>query len=124
MPLLKWNPTDFLDFFGTIPKVDEDEVGHHYTIQQAPLRLELNVRQYDSDIFIELFCQPFSEPVLVSRLRGCPGVRLVRDKQGAFLEFAPADAFSGRYDGYSPIPYGLRLSISPQIRIEPFVRSA
>ena len=51
---------------------------------------------------------------------GCPGIRSVSDKRGTFLEFAAANTFTGRYDGYSVIPYGLRLWVEPQILIEPF----
>ncbi|WP_445178051.1 hypothetical protein [Pseudomonas sp. McL0111] len=51
---------------------------------------------------------------------GCPGIRVVDDKRGKFLEFAAADTFAGRYDGYSVMPYGLRIWVDPQIFLEPF----
>jgi hypothetical protein len=51
---------------------------------------------------------------------GCPGIRVVDDKRGKFLEFAASNTFTGRYDGYSVIPYGLRLWVEPQILLEPF----
>jgi len=124
MPLLKWDPVDFLELLSVVPEVDEDGIGHRYCVDREPLRLEISVWQYDSDISIKLFCSPFPEPVAVINLLECPGVRAVHDKQGSFLEFAPANTFSGRYDGYSPIPYGLRLTVEPQIKIEPFSRQA
>jgi hypothetical protein len=51
-------------------------------------------------------------------------VRVVDDKRGQFLEFAAANTFTGRYDGYSVIPYGLRVWVKPQVCLEPFVYPA
>lgn len=120
MPQLVWNPVDFLDVLGVEPEVAEYDACHRYVVERPPLRLDLQVRQYDGDILLELFVASLEKPVVTYRLVGCPGVRLVTRPHGRGLEFAAANAFTGRYDGYSVIPYGLRLWIEPQIRLEPF----
>ena len=60
------------------------------------------------------------KPIIKYTLLGCPGIRVVDDKRGTFVEFAASNTFTGRYDGYSVIPYGLRLWVDPQFFLEPF----
>lgn len=51
---------------------------------------------------------------------GCPGIRVVDDKRGKFLELAASNISTERYEGYSMIPFGLSLWVEPQIFLEPF----
>ncbi len=124
MPQLIWEPVDLLSTLGVMPIVGEHETSHRYVVEQGPLRLQLTIWQYDSDVEILLSVAPLPEPVLKYSILGCPGIRLISDKSGTFLEFAAADTFTGRYDGYSVIPYGLRLRVEPQIALEPFSHRA
>jgi len=120
MPLLVWDPFDLIGVLGVLPSQDEFETSHRYSIQQGALRLELTVWQYDSDVEIQLWEASLPNPIIKYTLLGCPGIRVVEDKRGKFLEFAASNTFTGRYDGYSVIPYGLRLWVEPQIFLEPF----
>ncbi len=115
-----WEPLDLLNILGVAPKVGEYETSHQYVVSQPPVRLEIMLWQYDGDVQLELFVAPFEHEVLEFSMLECPGVRAVNDKRGQFLEFAATNAFTGRYDGYSVIPYGLRVWVTPQIRLEPF----
>ncbi len=115
-----WEPLDLLNILGVAPKVGEYETSHQYVVSQPPVRLEIMLWQYDGDVQLELFVAPFEHEVLKFSMLACPGVRAVNDKRGQFLEFAATNAFTGRYDGYSVIPYGLRVWVTPQIRLEPF----
>ncbi len=124
MTQLVWEPLDLLNILGVLPEVDEYETSHHYVVSQSPVRLEITLWQYDGDVRVSLFVAPFEHEVLKYSLMGCPGIRAVDDKRGQFLEFAAANAFTGRYDGYSVIPYGLRVWVTPQILLEPFSYSA
>ena len=121
MPQLTWEPVDLLSTIGVEPAVEEHGVSHQYHLTKGPVRLQLTIWQYDSDIEILLFTAPLPLPVIKYTMLGCPGIRVVQGKRGSFLEFAAANTFTGRYDGYSVIPYGLRLWIEPQIMLEPFV---
>jgi hypothetical protein len=121
MPQLAWEPVDVLSAISVVPTVGENGEFHRYVIEQAEVRLQLTIWQYDSDIEILLWVNSLPNPVVRYSLLECPGVRLVEDKRGCFLEFAAANSFTGRYDGYSPMPYGLRLWAQPQILIEPFM---
>lgn len=124
MPQLVWEPLDFLDVLGVAPEVADYETSHKYVISQPPVRLEITLWQYDGDVQLHLFVAPFEHPVVRYAMLGCPGARVVNDKRGQFLEFAAANTFTGRYDGYSVIPYGLRVWVKPQVCLEPFVYPA
>lgn len=121
MPQLVWEPVDVLSVLEVVPAIAEYETSHRYVIEQAGVKLQVTIWQYDSDVEILLWAGSLPDPVLRYSLLGCPGIRVVEDKRGAFLEFAAANSFTGRYDGYSPMPYGIRLWIKPQILLEPFV---
>lgn len=119
MPVLVWDPIEMMRLLG-IPSVEEDGIWHHFCIEQHSLRLQVTIWTYDSDIELLLWSMPLPDPVLRYTLLGSPGLRIISDKRGEFIEFAAANTFTGRYDGVSVIPYGLRLWVEPQIRIEPF----
>jgi hypothetical protein len=121
MPQLVWEPLDFLSALGVVPEVGEYGTSHKYVVSQPPIRLEITVWQYDGDVQLHLHVAPFEHPVVRYSMLGCPGVRVIDDKRGQFLEFAATNTFTGRYDGYSVIPYGLRVWVRPQVCLEPFV---
>jgi hypothetical protein len=121
MPQFVWEPTELLNLLCAVPVVEELGISHRYVVEQGPLRLQLTIWQYDSDVEILLSVAPLSKPVVKYTMLDCPGVRVVNDKRGTFLEFAAANTFTGRYDGHSVIPHGLRLWVVPQIVLEPFV---
>ena len=124
MTQLVWEPVDLLSMLGVAPAVGEHETSHQYVVEQGPARLQLTIWQYDSDVEVLLSVAPLPDPVLRYSMLGCPGIRAINDKRGNFLEFAAANTFTGRYDGYSVVPYGLRLWIEPQIVLEPFSHRA
>jgi hypothetical protein len=107
MPLLTWDPFDLIAVLGVFPSLDEFETSHCYVIEQGTVRLKLTIWQYDSDVEIQVSEASLPNPI-------------INDKRGKFLEFAASNTFTGRYDGYSVIPYGLRLWVEPQILLEPF----
>jgi hypothetical protein len=121
MPQLVWEPVDVLSVLGVVPTVGDCETSHQFVVEQPGVKLKITIWQYDSDVEILLWAGSLIEPVMKCSLLECPGVRAVEDKRGAFLEFAAANTYTGRYDGYSPMPYGLRLWTQPQIVLEPFV---
>lgn len=121
MGRLVWDPFDVFSVLGVAPEEGDYEISHRYVVEQSGIRLELTIWQYESEVSILLWSEHLPNPILRYDLLDCPGIRIVNDKRGNFLEFAAANTFTGRYDGYSVIPYGLRLSIEPQISLEPFV---
>jgi len=123
MPPLIWDPFDLFNVLGVIPFEGELGTSHRYIVEQGSIRLQLTVWQYESDVEIQLWAASLPNPIIRYAMLGCPGIRVVDDKRGRFLEFAASNSFTGRYDGYSVIPYGLRLWIDPQIFLEPFTYS-
>jgi hypothetical protein len=121
MPQLVWEPVDVLTVLEVVPDIAEYETSHRYVIEQSSVKLQVTIWQYDSDVEFLLWAGSLPDPVLRYNMLGCLGIRVVEDKHGSFLEFAAANSFTGRYNGYSPMPYGLRLWVKPQILLEPFV---
>ena len=120
MPQLVWEPSDFLETLGISPEAGEYETSHKYVISQLPVMLEITLWQYDGDVQLHLFVSPFKDPVMRYSMLECPGARALSDNRGRFIEFAAANTFTGRYDGYSVIPYALRVWVEPQICLESF----
>jgi len=115
-----WNEYEFVECLGVLPEVSEHDVSHTFRVERDGLRLELNVSQYDGDVFLHIFREGIETPVFALRLIDCAGARYVKEKHGDFLEFAPAKSFGSRYDGRSPIPFGFRVSVHPHISVEMF----
>ncbi len=118
--MLVWNQYEFVECLGVLPEVEEYETCHSFRVERDGLRLSLTVFQYDGDVYLDLYREGVEPPVFSMRLLDCDGARYVSDKGGEHLEFAPAKSFGKRYDGVSPIPFGVRVSANPHIRIELF----
>jgi hypothetical protein len=118
--MLVWDETDFITCLETVPVVAEYGVSHSFSVADDGVRLEIVVHQYDGDVSIRLFRDGTENTLFDLTLIDCSGVRFVNDKAGERLEFAPAKCFGSRYDGLSPIPFGISVSVKPGIRIPIF----
>ena len=104
-----------------MPEVEEYETAHRFKVSKDGLRLELSVFQYDGDVYLDLYRENIEASIFKMRLLDRAGVRYVSDNNGReVLEFAPAKSFGKRYDGLSPLPYGVRVAVTPHILIELF----
>ncbi|MDD1015466.1 Ypar14, super integron cassette [Pseudomonas rubra] len=120
MPPLIWDPFALFEVLGVLPCEDESGHSHAYLIEQGAVRLALTIWPYDADVEVQVSEVSLPKPLFKYSLLGCPGIRVVDDKRGKFLEFAAPSTFTGRYDGYGVMPYGLRVWVDPQIFLEPF----
>lgn len=118
--MLVWNETDFITCLETAPVVGDHGATHSFTVAGDGLRLEVVVWQYDGDVAIKLFRDGVASAILELTLLDCSGVRYVDDQAGERLEFAPAKCFGSRYDGLSPLPFSVALSIKPSIQLRLF----
>ena len=120
--MLVWNHYEFIECLGVLPiAVEEYETRHSFNVEKDGVRLELTVFQYAGDVYLDLYREGIEPSIFAMRLLGCEGARYVKDKNGReCLEFAPAKSFGSRYDGESPIPFGVRVFVNPHIRIELF----
>lgn len=118
--MLVWDDADFIACLETLPVVGEYEVSHAFTVAGDGLRLEIVVFQHDGDVSIRLLRDGLERPVFEVTLLDCQGVRYVRDKAGERLEFAPSKCFGSRYDGRSPLPFGVSVSVKPSIQLRMF----
>jgi hypothetical protein len=118
--MLIWNSYDFMACLEVIPETDEYETFHTYRIEHAGIRLVLTVFQYAGDVHLSVYSQGVDQPIFEMKLLGCSGARYVNDDRGEYLEFAPAKCFGNRYDGESPIPYGLQVAVRPNICVRLF----
>jgi hypothetical protein len=120
MPQLTWNETDVLSCLEVAPEAGEYEVSYHYQVFRLGLRLDLGIYPFASDVYLSLFREGVENPIFEMKMIGCSGIRYIHDERGEYLEFAPAKVFGTRYDGCSPIPYGVRLSVNPCLSIRFF----
>ena len=118
--MLVWNETDLIECLETVPEHEEDGVWHTYRVDKDGLSLMLTIYQFDSDVYIDLYREGIERPIFAVRIVDCPGVRYVKDKRGEFIEFAASKCFGTKYDGESPIPYGVRVSVKPSIQVMMF----
>ena len=121
MPQLVWNEYEFIECLGVVPEVEEYETAHYFKVEKDGLRLEMSVFQYAGDVYLDLYRDGVETPIFKMRLLNCAGARYVCDRNGReVLEFAPAKSFGSRYDGRSPLAFGVRLAVTPHIQIELF----
>ena len=119
--MLRCNQYEFIECLGVVPQVEEDETAHYFKVSKDGLRLEMSVFQYDGDVHLDLYREGFDPSIFKMRLLNCAGARYVSNRNGReVLEFAPAKSFGGRYDGLSPLAYGVRVGVNPHISIELF----
>lgn len=120
MPQLDWDESDFISCLQVLPEVADYETSHLFRIEKNGLRLELRIKQFESNIFIRLYQDGADKPVVAFKIIDCGGTRYVNDKRGEYLEFAPSRLSDNSYSKGMPIPMGVRLSIKPSIQIEIF----
>lgn len=120
MPELVWNPVDFLDALETVPMEGEYGTYFIYEIERQGLRLKLSVHPLEGDVSIQIVCGQQAQPVLNLSLLNCPSARVIKDRRGTSIEFAAANAFSGRFDETTAAPFGFRLRVQPFVQIEPY----
>jgi hypothetical protein len=118
--MLAWDETEVVACLEIVPLVGECGISHAFSVARNGLRLEITVFQYDGDVAISLYRDGLELPIFDVRLLGCEGLRYVNDQRGEHLEFAPARCFGGRYDGTSPMPFGIRVAAKPQVRVTMF----
>ena len=120
--MLVWDPYKFIECLAVLPEVDEEyETNHVFRVAKDGLQLVLTIYQYSGDVYFDLFRDGIDEAILKMKLLDCLGARYITTKEGReWLEFAPAKTFGERYDGESPIRVGVRLFVSPHIKIELF----
>ena len=121
MRVLVWNMHEFVECLGVLPETDEDYTFHTFKVRKDGLRLDLTVFEYAGGVYIDLYREGVGTPAFSARLTDCEAARYVSDKGGESLEFAPAGSLgSRRYDGAFGVPFGIRVAVTPHIKVELF----
>lgn len=120
MAHLIWDDLALLELLGVAPEVDEDKTSYHYLLEQDPLQLELAIFPYSGDVSVRLAVKALEMPVLEISLMDCAGLRVINDGRGRFMEIGLGRAFGHRYDPESPTPFGFRLWVEPNLRLQPY----
>ncbi|MFC1743515.1 Ypar14, superfamily integron cassette [Candidatus Riflebacteria bacterium] len=118
--MLVWDEVKFLEFFAIEPEVGDYEVSHYYKIEKDGLLLEVTINQYSGDVYLEL-CHTVTESTIFQiKITDCQMIKLIKSRDGEYLEIAPGKVFGNRYDEDFTIPYGIRLKLNPHICISMF----
>lgn len=84
---LRWNDTDFLEFFAVEPTAEDDAVSHNYELERDGLRLLFTLWQLESVIQASLF-RGESETELFAFAAYVRGeVRFINDLRGRYIGF-------------------------------------
>ncbi len=127
MPQLRWNDTDFLDFFAVEPTVEEHAVSHSYELERDGLRLLFTLWQLESVIQASLFREN-AETALFSFAAYVRGeARFINDRRGRYIDFEDCIVAPNRFwciqsgDPFDqqrfPISVTIQLAVDPDIRI-------
>ena len=127
MPQLRWNDTDFLEFFAVEPTVEDYAVSHNYELERDGLRLLFTLRQLESVIQASLF-RGTTEPALFTFAAYVRGeARFINDERGRYIDFEDCIVAPSRFwyihagDPFDqdrfPISVTIRLTIDPDIGI-------
>jgi hypothetical protein len=86
MPELKWDETDFLDFFEVEPQYDEFFTSYSYEVERGPLRLLFTVWPIESTAQASLFHGKQEKPLfsIAAYVRG--EARLIKEPQQRRLD--------------------------------------
>lgn len=120
MPNFSWEPLDFLEALEVVPVEEEYGISYRYLVMRGSVFLQLSIWPLDGDVELLLSCEGMVEPLIRLNLLECPGARVIRDHQGASIEFSAAKSFGGRYDHADAPPYGFRLQVQPFIQVTTF----
>jgi hypothetical protein len=127
MPQLRWNDTDFLDFFAVEPTIEDYAVSHNYELERDGLRLLFTVWQLESVIQASLF-RGKAETALFTFAAYVRGeARFINDRMGRYIDFEDCIIAPNRFwyiqagnpfdQQQFPISVTIRLAIDPDIRI-------
>ncbi|MHC4443829.1 MAG: Ypar14, superfamily integron cassette [Planctomycetota bacterium] len=119
--MLNWDKTDFIECLGVEPTEDEYEEGYHFRVDKDGLTLKLSV-YHAGDIWISLDRDGVDEPVFNMTIYKSPLAKFVKDMGKEYIEIAPGDCFSSRCDELTVIPYGVKVSVNPSIKVEMFYK--
>lgn len=115
---MKWDSTEILRFFDTLPFEGEHGLFQQFTTERTPLLLQVTIWSHDAEVEIVLWAEPFVLPIIRHRLRRCLAIRTGQEKSGQHIDFFSAVEQADRHDEESPLIHGIRLWMEPQIRID------
>ena len=127
MPQLRWNDSDFLDFFAVEPTVEDYAVSYNYELERDGLRLLFTLWQLESVIQASLFrCKTDTKLfTFAAYVRG--EARFINDERGRYLDFEDCIVAPSRFwyihagDPFDqnrfPVSVTIRLAIDPDVRI-------
>lgn len=115
--MLVWDETDVLTVLEVIPEQDTDGIWHQYCVEKDNIKLVVTIYQYDGDVRFELFNSANNSNIFRMQLIDCNGVLRKKDNTGEYLQFAPSNCFGSRYDAETTIPFGVRVSVNPSIKV-------
>lgn len=127
MPQLRWNDTDFLDFFAVEPTVEDYAVSHTYEIERDGLRLLFTLWQLESVIQASLFRGKSDNALFTFAAYVRGEARFIHDVSGRCIDFEDCIVAPNRFwhlragnpfdQQRFPISVTIRLATDPDLRI-------
>ena len=114
--ILRFEESEFLDFFGVDGPLDEDACSYTYELERDGLRLVVTVFPLDGGVYTSLYRDGVADAIVSSRLEGCTHVRVVARNDARFMEIGRPERPTR--ESTAPPTWGLRISVDPHFRLE------
>ena len=113
---LRFAEDEFVEFFGIVSPLDEDDCSYSYPLRRDGLSLEFTVYPLDGSVHTSLFRDGAESPLVMSRLQECTHSRFLVRGSRRCLEIGRPERPTS--EPTAPLVWGLRLFIEPHFAIE------
>ena len=113
---LRFEEHEFVEFFGIVSPLNEDDCSYSYELERDGLRLLFTAFPLDGGIYTSVYRDGITEPIVTSRLQGCTHSRFVARGAHRCLEVGLPERPTS--EPTAPLVWGLRLFVEPHFRIE------
>lgn len=127
MPQLRWNDTDFLNFFAVEPTVEDYGISHNYEVERDGIRLLFTLWQHESVIQASMFRGQSDNALFTFAAYVRGEARFINDVRGRYIDFEDCIIAPSRFwyiqagnpfdQQRFPISVTIRLACDADVRI-------
>jgi hypothetical protein len=109
---------ELTDFFNVVAELNEDAGSYSFSILRDGLRLDISLYQYTGEVYVDVYRDGVSDPVIRCQNQGCTHSRTIVRGSDRWLEIGrPEHPVSEM--GIEPVlVWGVRVRVDPHISME------
>jgi hypothetical protein len=117
--MLKWNETDFTEFFGVVRTYHSDAYSYSFEVSRDGLRLLVTIFEYEPTVCVSIFRDGLPEPLFTVSREFCKHAHITDGQHFRRCFEAGVTKHPITDMGIPPILHrGVRVYIDPQFQIE------